>query len=208
MEYIENFYHALKKAIQEARVNVVLYVPELTTNQLCAKEGRFFRKKSLLTELKDFIFRENTLLEYTGSPREFFPIETFQPLEYQIVLESLTDKQFVKPLEGFAESFAIIDGEDVLFMPYAQRGIPIAFQQKKSLIAARFFQQIYSQIVRHERSYKTGQSDNTFLNLTPTKEIEKIVKAVTDEMKKYVSSSQHKFNPFITKIINKNEEEN
>ena len=208
MEYIENFYQALKKEIQEARVNVVLYVPTMTIHQLCAKEGRIFRKKSLLTELKDFIFQENTLLEYTGSPQEFFPIESFQPLEYQVVLEPLTDMRFVKPLEGFAESFAIIDGEDVFFMPYAQRGIPVAFQQKKSLLAARFFQQIYSQIVRHERSYKIGQSDNTFLNLAPTKEIEKIVRAVTDEMKKYVGSSQHQFNPFITKIINKYEEEN
>ena len=93
-------------------------------------------------------------------------------------------------------------------MPYAQRGVPVAFLQKKSLVAARFFQQIYSQIIRHERSYKIGQADTTFLNLAPTKEIEKIVRAVTDEMKKYVGSSQHQFNPFITKIINKYEEEN
>ncbi len=208
MEYIEDFYQALKKEIQEARVNVVLYAPALTTKQLCAKEGCIFRKKSLLTELKDFIFQENTLLEYTGSPQEFFPLEAFQPLEYQVVLEPLTDMRFVKPLEGFAESFAIIDGEDVLFMPYAQRGVPVGFLQKKSLIAARFFQQIYSQIVRHERIYKIGEPDNIFLNLAPTKEIEKIVRAVTDEMKKYVGSSQHQFNPFIAKIINQNKEEN
>lgn len=207
MDYIENFYQTVKEKIKDARVNIVLYVPEMTNILLCAKKGRVFRKKSLLDELKNFIFRENTLLEYTGSSKEFFPIEVFRPLEYQVVLSTLTDKRFVKPLDGFAESFAIIDGQDVVFMPYAQRGIPVGFIQKNSIIAARFFQQIYSQIVRHEREYKMGNATQTFVNIAPTKEIEKIVESVTNEMRKYVGSSQHQFNPFIAKIINKNKEE-
>ena len=204
MEYIENFYQAVRDGIKEARVNVVLFVPEMTSNQLRIKEGRLFRKKSLLDELKTFIFQTNTLLEYTGSTTDFFPIEMFKPLEDQIVINPLIDKNFIKPLEGFAESFAIIDGQDVFFMPYAQRGIPVGFKQKDSSVAARFFQRIYSQITQHNRIFQTGQKDRMFIDLAPTPEIEKVVKAVADEMKKYVGSSQHQFNPFITKIISKN----
>ena len=204
MEYIENFYKEIKKAIIEARVNIVLYVPDMTNKFLLKKEGPFFNRKSILDLLKKFIFRNDTLLEYTYSDKEFFPIEAFQPLEYQVVFNTLTDKRFVMPLAGFAEAFAIMDGKDVFFMPYAQKGIPVGFKQTDSLPAARFFQQIYTQITKHEREFKIGQATDDFVLIAPTKEAEKTVKSVTDEMRKYARSSHnHLFNPFITQIINK-----
>ncbi len=199
-----HFYNTLNDLIKEARVHVSLFLP-IVTHHILTKKRNFF-SLGLGDSIRRFSKQKCSLLEVIFSESEKSFSSVFTKKKENVIICSYTDNQFIAPLKMFAESFAIIDGQTTLVMPFNDNNNPVGFVFENNSKRAFYFQLLFSQILQHERELDNYMpvSDNR-LNLLPIKHCDSEIVSYLTEISQYKIKGNINFNPFINRIINQYE---
>lgn len=204
MYLTRNFYNSLNDLIKEARVHISLFLP-IATHHILTKKRNLFAL-GLGDSIHRFSKQKCSLLEVILSDSERNFSSVFVKNKENVIVCSGTDNQFIAPLKMFAESFAVIDGQTTIVMPFNDNNDPIGFIFENNSKRALYFQLLFSQILKHERELDNYMPvSDSRLNLLPIEGCDSEIVSYLTEISQYKIKDDINCNPFINRIINQYE---